>query len=83
MNDGLPVTPAQWDALELVVARADGQAPTYVVHHEPEGDAAIMATQAEALARRGLVTVADGSCWPTDAGRRALARQRRIEGRTS
>ena len=75
------VSPSQWEALELVVRRADGSAPTYVVHSIPEGDAAIMAVQAEALERRGFININDTIAWPTDGGRRALASHQRMEER--
>ena len=81
MGEAKVVTPAQWAALELVVRRADGSAPTYVVHHQPDGDAAIMEQQAQALAAKGFITIHETIAWPTDGGRRALATNQRIEAR--
>lgn len=80
-EEGRPVSAKQWEALRLVVARADGQQATYVVK-SPQGDAAINRRTAAALFRRGFINVTDGDrCWPTPAGRTAMASRERIESR--
>lgn len=76
-----PLTDRQAAALELVYARSEGNASTYVVDGTPVGDAAITEKTAEALIRRGLVTIVRGCAWPTEAGARAAARHRRIAAR--
>lgn len=78
-EDGATVSKRQWEALELVVRRADEHKVTYVTH-VVHGDAAITRKTAAALFRRGFISVAAGDhAHPTDGGRRALASHLRRE----
>ncbi|MCU1356402.1 MAG: hypothetical protein JWM89_1820 [Acidimicrobiales bacterium] len=79
-SDGLKVSDVQWRGLALVVRRADGSSPTYVVK-TPVGDAAIATVTAAALAGKQMITVNADMAWPTDHGRRALRLHHRLEGR--
>ena len=77
-DDGaFTVSPKQWEALGLVVDRAEEKLVTYVVK-SPKGDAAISRKTAAALFRRGFINVAAGEhAHPTAGGRAALASYRR------
>lgn len=81
-DDVFTVSRRQWEALELVVARADTGKATYLAK-KVEGDAAVTYKTAAALMRRGFVNVTAGhSVRPTPGGRTALATHIRLHKET-
>lgn len=75
------VSDAQWDALGLVIERADGSQTTHLVRGTPHGDAAITVRTANALEARGFITITGTTAWPTKGGRRAYSTHQRLVSR--